>query len=114
MAGTTVQQAYASELNAIAARYGKMEGDTVKRMLAMLRDLRNEIAAEITSAENFDLYRLGQLEQNVARLVDQFESRLSGETRDAFEQAYRGGGEFVATPLAMEDSQHTHYAIPRR
>ena len=47
----TPKQAYAAKLTEIAARYGRIEDDVARRAVAMLADLRRQIAAELNLAQ---------------------------------------------------------------
>lgn len=95
----TTKQQYLNELNTIAERYGKMEDTTIKQMLVMLRDLRAQIAAEVTSVTDWDTFRRGQQNANIQRLIGQFEVDLRGVVVDAAQQAHIDGGESVFDPF---------------
>ena len=95
----TTKQLYIDELNAIAARYGSMEDATIKRILVLLRDLRAQIAAEVTSVTDWDTFRRGQQELNIRRLIDEFQGRLRSELNAGIAQAVVDGGESVYDPF---------------
>jgi hypothetical protein len=95
----TTKQQYLSELNAIAERYGKMEDATIKRILVLLRDLRAQIAAEVTSVTDWDTFRRGQQELNIQRLIDEFQAQLRTELDAGITQAVVDGGESVYDPF---------------
>lgn len=95
----TPKQQYLDELNAIANRYGSLEDTTIKRMLAMMKELRSQVAAEITTAGGFETFRLDQMRRGLERLIGEFEVRLQTEVRTAFEQTYQAGGESVTAPF---------------
>ena len=95
----TIKGQYLDELNAIAARYGKMEDATIKRMLVMLRDLRAQIAAEITSVTDWDTFRRSQQELAIQRKIDEFKARLRAELDQGIVQAYTDGGDSVYDPF---------------
>lgn len=76
-----------------------MEDATIKRILVMLRDLRAQIAAEVTSVTDWDTFRRGQQNFNIQRLIDEFQARLRSELDAGVQQAYTNGGESVFDPF---------------
>jgi hypothetical protein len=95
----TPKEQYTAELNAIAERYGSMEDATIKRTLAMLKELRRQIAAELMTAQDFDAFRLNQLRASLEAHIARFQAQLSAEARAAFEQTIEDGAESVVAPL---------------
>lgn len=93
------KQAYVKQLNEIAKRYGALEDATIRRSLAMLHDLRTQLAGQLTAATGWDAYRLRQLQANIERLVGEYEARLAAEVRASFQQAYQDGAASVVEPL---------------
>jgi len=96
---TVKKQQYIDKLDSIAARYGKMEDQTIRRSISMLKDLRRQIAAELATAENFSAYRLGELNRSLERLIAEYEVELTAQVRGAFEQAVADGAQSVVEPL---------------
>jgi hypothetical protein len=98
----TPKQKYIRQLNSIADRYGKMEDETIKRILSMLKELRGEIAGAIaqTPTDRFESFRLSQLRGHINTLINQFERKLTDEVSSAMAQAQNDGAEAVVAPLS--------------
>jgi len=96
----TVKQQYVNELNAIAERYGNLEDTTIKRMLAMVKALRTQIAAEIVNVESWEDFRRRDLERALRAQIDAFERQLGLELRVAIQAAVEDGGAYVVQPMA--------------
>ena len=94
-----IKQDYVNELNAIAARYGALEEETIRRSLAMLKDLRAQIAAELSTVEGWEAYRLKQLQANLARLIDGYQARMTALFHNNLADASRAGIASAADPL---------------
>ena len=95
----TPKEQYIRELNIISERFGHLEDTTVKEMLAMLRDLRAEIAVQLTGVEDFELFRLQQMQTGIEVLIAQFQRKLDDKMSAAVQQAIQDGGAFVVDPL---------------
>jgi hypothetical protein len=95
----TEKQQYVAELNAISDRYGSLEDTTIKRMLAMVKELRSQIAAEIVVVTDWDQFRIAQLRENLGALIRRLEGQLLAEVQGAVNLAYQYGGESVAEPF---------------
>lgn len=95
----TAEQDYTRALNEIAARYGRMENETVNSITSMLRITRNEINEMLLSAESPEQVRLGDLNRNVQRIIDEFEERATSEMRTAITEASADGLRSVTQPL---------------
>ena len=96
----TSKQLYVSHLDAIAKRYAALEDDTMRRSVAMLRDLQKQIAGELGTVTDFRLYNLQRLNANLDALVDGYQNRLTGEVRSGLAGAWQSGGQAVVQPLS--------------
>lgn len=99
----TPKQQYIRQLNSIADRYGKMEDTTVRRILSMLKDLRNEIAGTLTrmpADDRYEPFRLTQLRTEINALIQEFERKLSDEVSSAMAEAQNSGVQSVIEPLS--------------
>jgi len=96
----TDKEQYIRKLNTIAARYGRMEDQTARRALAMLKGLRSEIAAELaTVTTDWNAFRLRQLQTNIDRLIDKFQAQATQEFSAALASAMTDGAAAVTEPL---------------
>ena len=95
----TPKQAYAAKLNEIAARYGRIEDDVARRAVAMLADLRRQIAAELNLAQGWNAARLGDLQRVIARHIAGFEDQLAAYVRSRVPEVTTLGGLAVVEPL---------------
>lgn len=95
----TPKQVYARKLNAIAARYGKMETGTVRRIWELLREVEREIRADLVSAEGFRAYQLREVLKSVEQYLDAFDAQAVAALRDGIRGAYQFGGAYVVEPL---------------
>lgn len=93
------KQAYTRYLNHLANRYGSLEDKTVRRVQSMLKQLRREIANEVTGLEGFEPYRLKRLQDNIGRLIDKFNAEASRSVNDSTKGAVDLGGTSVTGPL---------------
>lgn len=92
------KRAYIKKLNQIARRYGRMENQTAKRAVTMLRALRRDIAAEIGTTE-WSQHRARELMAGLDRLVARFQAQLTGEFQAAMNTAIADGGASVTDPM---------------
>jgi len=78
-----------------------MEDATTRDILKMLSETRNEINAQILSAQTTPAgqYQLTQLQGNIDRLIADFERRASAELRNSTSGAYELGGLSAVEPL---------------
>lgn len=96
----TARQDYVAELNRISGRFSRLEDETIKRVLTLLKTLRGEIAAELSAQSSWAAYRAGRVEASVNRLIDEFMAQAGAEARASFEQAVRSGELSVVEPLS--------------
>jgi len=109
----TLKQQYVSELNAIAARYGDLEDATIKRMLAMLKELRQRIAAQLATAIGWDAVHLTELRANVEAQIAQFEAQMTSELNAAMQGAVQAGQDSVVEPFRSIGLHSGYHAFSR-
>lgn len=95
----TVKQSYIQELNLIANRYGNLEDATVRKLLAMMRELRRNVGAKIITAEDWSPAKLASIRAGIDDVIAQFQAQLDAEVRTAFQATLTAGGESVTKPL---------------
>ena len=96
----TDKQRYTAKLNELAARYGRMEDETTRAILRMLRETRAQINDQIVQAGTpAGQFQLAALRANIERLITDFEQRAAAEVRRATADAYRFGGLSAVEPL---------------
>lgn len=97
----TDKQLYTDKLNELAARYGKLEDGTTNDILRMLQQTRREVLAQIADASTTEAsqFRLQQLQQNIDRLITEFEQAADARLNTAIAQAVDIGGVSVVDPL---------------
>jgi hypothetical protein len=97
----TDKQRYTAKLNELAARYGRLEDGAANDILRMLQQTRREVLAQIADASTTEAsqFRLQQLQQNIDRLIAEFEAAASARLNTAIAQAVDIGGVSVTDPL---------------
>lgn len=97
----TDKELYTRKLNELAARYGRMEDQTTRAILRMLRETRAQINDQILQAGGTPAsqFQLQALQANINRLIADFELRADAEVRRATADAYRFGGLSAVEPL---------------
>lgn len=96
----TDKELYTAKLNELAARYGRMEDETTRAILRMLRETRAQINDQILQAGTpAGQFQLQALRANINRLIAEFEMRANAEVRSATADAYRFGGLSAVEPL---------------
>lgn len=93
-----VKSDYVTELNSIAARYGSLEDQTIRKMLAMLKAFRSQLAATIATTD-WQAFRLDTLRANIDAQIAQFEAQLATELKTSFLQTIDYGIDAVNKPL---------------
>jgi len=93
------KQLYVKKLNMIAARYGAMEDQTIRRALGLLKELRAQIAVELSRVEGWESYRLRELQARIGQMVAQYQAQLGADVYRAFVQAAADGTAAVVEPL---------------
>jgi hypothetical protein len=95
----TDKELYSQELNDIVRRYGRLEDGTIRQILALLEDTRKQVNALLANAENFEGYRLQQLQAQIENLIAQFEARANSVVRNAVSGSYDTGAQAAVGPL---------------
>jgi len=95
----TPQEQYSAELNAIIARYGKLEDQTARAVLRLLQDTRQQITVLLSDAENWQAYRLQNTQARVDDLIAQFEAQAAVLARNATTGAVDTGALAAIAPL---------------
>lgn len=91
--------AYVKSLNHLADRYGSLEDKTIRRVQAMLKELRGEIAYEVTQLEGFEPYRLKRLQDTIGRLIDRFNQEAKLHINSSMKGAVEFGDQSVKGPM---------------
>ena len=95
----TERQDYVKQLNATAARYGKIENEIAKRSVAYLAEVKRGIAAELANVQGWEAYRLKALNANIDRLIAEYEAKMAGALKAAIDGAATTGAQAVTAPL---------------
>lgn len=110
----TDKELYTAKLNELAARYGRMEDQTTRAILRMLRETRAQINDQILQAGTpAGQYQLAALQSNINRLIADFELRANAEVRRATADAYRFGGLSAVEPLQELGFSQAFYSPSR-
>ncbi len=65
----------------------------------MLKNLRREIAVEVTGLEGFEPYRLKRLQDNIGRLIEKFEREATTLVNGSLKGSVELGGKSVTGPM---------------
>ncbi len=96
----TPKQQYTDSLNEIAARYGKMEDATARRIIDEIQQLRKELVAQLAASPTAaGQFRIKQQQANADRLIAELEARLRLTLDAGSATAYNEGGESAVQPL---------------
>ena len=95
----TKRELYTAKLNAITKRYLAREEALVSSSLAILRQLQDELAAQLVIADNLDALRLRELMKNITRQIESLETQLITQVSKAINLAYADGAASVVEPL---------------
>lgn len=93
------KQLYTRKLDEITRRYLAREHVQVQTALELLRQLRAEIAGQVTLSDNFDAFRLRELQANLARQIASLEAQLVNSLTNTLTQVATDGGLSVIEPL---------------
>ena len=99
MATKAEKQAYAKKLLEIERRLGKLERGTIQRSIALLKQLRGNIAGEITQLTDWDQYRILQTRENLEAMIANYEAQLRSLSNGAIRDSSSLGGLSVVEPL---------------
>ncbi len=95
----TEKRAYARKLIQIERRFGHLERDTLRRSIELLRDFRNRVAGQLSDIDNFEQFRLRELQGNLNELITQYEGQLRALNNGAIRGSFNLGRSFVVEPL---------------
>jgi len=95
----TPKQDYERALKDVARRFDRLDRETVKQSLVYLRELRDRLQLQLTSAETFEAFRLEELTRNVNDLIARYEAQMMSLSRSALTQSSRLGALAVVEPL---------------
>lgn len=96
----TPKQQYTDSINEIAARYGRSEDATARRIIQEIQQLRKELIAQLAaSPTDASQFRIKQQQANAERLIDELEARLGITLDEGSKVAFNEGGESVVQPL---------------
>jgi hypothetical protein len=93
------KQDFVRSLNAAGDLYGGLEQKTVKQVQSMLKQLRGEIAAEVSSLEGFEPFRLKRLQANIERLITRFDQEAARTIHDGMVKSTELGDRSVKIPM---------------
>lgn len=97
----TPKEQYANELIAVSQRYDNLEDGTIKRLIALLQDVRKDMA--LTLADNastdFEIIRTQNLITSVDNIIVNFQSGLTKNFNTSFVGVGKLGVDLVANPL---------------
>ena len=91
--------AYARKLLEIERRFGKLERGAIQRSVALLKQLRANIAGEITQLTDWEQYRILQTRDNLEGMIASYESQLRSLSNGAIRDSSTLGGLSVVEPL---------------
>jgi SPP1 gp7 family putative phage head morphogenesis protein len=99
MATKAEKQAYARKLLQIERRFGRLERDTLKRSIALLRNFRNRVAGEMSQLSDFQQWRIRELQRNLDEMIAQYEGQLRSLGDGAIRGSINLGRAAVVEPL---------------
>jgi hypothetical protein len=92
-------RAYTRKLREIERRFGTLERGTMRRSIDLLKQLRANIAGEITQLSDFEQFRILQTRANLDAMITQYQGQLTGLSNGAVRQSYNLGTSSVVAPL---------------
>lgn len=94
------RQAYARELDTLTRRYTRLDDATLRRIIALLQELRRDIALTILdNPSSFEIWRLTELKRSIEDNIGRFQSKATGELATALQEAGNIGAAMVDDPL---------------
>jgi len=97
---TPEQRRYVKKLQQIINRFDKLDDQTTRRTLAMLKTYRAHLADELLSAgTDWRVHQLTELQRSVDQMTTGFESQLTADLRAAQLQASDLGAALAVEPL---------------
>ena len=96
----TPKSLYAKALNEITKRYGRLDHQTVRRLIELLQETRKSIALQLLqSPTDFEIFRLSQLRDNIDIIVKRFQIQFGDSLTKALVDAHSLGTSGVVDPL---------------
>ncbi len=96
----TPKEQYADELLAVSKRFDNLEDGTIKRLIALLQDVRKDMALALAdNPTDFERFRLQALRDSVDNIILDFQSGLTANLNTSFVGAGNLGVDMVANPL---------------
>lgn len=95
----TPKQLYVAAINDTIRKYQSLEVDAVRGIIALLQELRKDIAADILAAPDFTALHLSRLQSEIDDSIAKFEAGLNLVLRDDLTGAYATGTASVINPL---------------
>ena len=97
----TPKQQYAAALRDIAKRYSRLDDQTLRRLIELLQQSRQRIAAELLNdPSEFRAFHLQRLQSEIGRIVSEFEVQYRASLRGSFDDAVALGQASVTEPFA--------------
>jgi hypothetical protein len=96
----TPKQRYTARLTQVFNRQDKLADDTIRRILTMLEDMRQDIGGILLTSAEVDVNNLQSILIQIDTAVNTFQSSLGSATTTAVNGAYSLGGSAVTEPLA--------------
>lgn len=96
----TPKEQYASELLAVSKRFDNLEDGTIRRLIALLQNVRKGMALTLTdNATDFEIIRTQSLIDSVDNIILNFQSGLTTNFNTSFVGVGQLGVDMVANPL---------------
>jgi len=96
----TPKEQYADELLKVSKRFDSLEDGTIKRLIALLQDVRKDLALTLVdNATDFEIIRTQSLIDSVDNIVRGFQSGLTTNFNTSFVGVGQLGVDMVANPL---------------
>lgn len=96
----TPKEQYASELLEVSKRFDNLEDGTIKRLIALLQNVRKGMALTLTdNATDFEIIRTQSLIDSVDNIILNFQSGLTANFNTSFVGVGQLGVDMVANPL---------------
>jgi hypothetical protein len=99
MATNRERRAYVRKLTDIERRFGRLERGTLSRSIQILKQLRNNIAGEISQLSDWEQFRITQTRANLDEMIMQYQGQLNALSNGAIRQSYGLGQASVIEPL---------------
>ncbi len=94
------KQRYARELNALVARFDRLDDTAVRSIVALLQDLRRNIAAALLdNPTDFELWRLTGLQRSVEEQIATFQAQATEALKQSLQDAASIGVDMVDKPI---------------